>query len=210
MATHRQGVNMRYLFKLFARLVASIAALFYTWLIAPMGFWHVSVWLGHKPTLLGVMLREHFYRRTLDKVGDGVHFAFGCNFTYQNVRIGNYVKIGYGNCIGLVDIGDNSILGANCCLLSGGHMHGINRRDIPIRLQPGTLKRISIGRDCWIGANAVVMADIGEGSAVGAGSVVTKPVPPWSIVAGNPAKVIGIRGAQNEHTANPAPKPEGG
>lgn len=81
-------------------------------------------------------------------------------------------------------------------------MHGIRRRDVPIRLQPGKLKRITIGKDCWIGAGAIVMADVGDGSVVGAGSVVTKAVPPWSIVAGNPAKVIGIRGSQNDQPAN--------
>lgn len=105
---------MRYLMKLLARLLATAMALFSAWITRLMGFWHVSVWLGHKPMLLGAMVRERFYRRTLDEVGDGVHFAYGCNFSYQNIRIGNHVKIGYGNCIGLVDIGDNTILVPAC------------------------------------------------------------------------------------------------
>ena len=88
-------------------------------------------------------------------------------------------------------------------------MHAINRRDVPIRLQSGTLERINIGKDCWIGAKAVVMADVGDGSVVGAGSVVMKQVLPWSIVAGNPAKVIGIRGAQKDQPANSAHRAQG-
>ena len=59
----------------------------------------------------------------------------------------------------------------------------------------GTVK---IGNDCWIASHAVILANvtIGEGSVIAAGSVVTKDVPPYSIVAGVPAKVIGSRRLQ--------------
>jgi virginiamycin A acetyltransferase len=200
---------MRYIARILVRLLARVIALFYAKLSGLVGFWHASCMVGKRTTQLGVWEREFFYRRTLDEVGDGVHFAFGCNFSYQNVRIGDHVKIGYGNCIGLVDIGDNTLLGAYCFLPSGAHMHGIRRRDTPIRLQPGKLKRITIGKDCWIGAGSIVMADIGEGSVVGAGSVVTRAIPPWSIVAGNPAKSIGIRGDQDDQGANTVLEIEG-
>ena len=61
-------------------------------------------------------------------------------------------------------------------------------------LQGGELKRIVLGDDCWIGANAVVMETVGTGSIVGAGSVVSQTVEPWTIVAGVPARTIGRRG----------------
>jgi len=59
--------------------------------------------------------------------------------------------------------------------------------------QGGQLKRICIGNDVWIGSNSVIMEDIGNGSVVGAGSVVTKPVEAFTIVAGNPARELGKR-----------------
>ena len=182
---------MKYIIKLISLLIAAIA----TWPLVLLSkisdFFSISVLVGHM--FLGGRIRYSFYRKTMDFVGDSVYFCFGCNFSYPNISIGNNVRIGYGTCVGLVDIGDDTLIGAYCCLLSGAHMHGIERTDIPIRLQEGYLERISIGRDCWLGANVVVMADIGEGCVIGSGAVVTKPVPPWSIVVGNPAKVIRSR-----------------
>lgn len=55
---------------------------------------------------------------------------------------------------------------------------------------------LEIGNDCWIGANAVILpkvSSIGNGAVVGAGAIVTKNVPPYAIVAGNPARIIGYR-----------------
>jgi len=53
-----------------------------------------------------------------------------------------------------------------------------------------TTDRTSIGPDCWIGDGAIVMADLGESVTVGAGSVVTRPVPAGSVVVGNPARPV--------------------
>ena len=52
---------------------------------------------------------------------------------------------------------------------------------------------MTIGRDTWIGDRAVIMCDVGEHCVVGAGSVVTKPVPDYAIVVGSPARVVGSR-----------------
>ena len=55
-----------------------------------------------------------------------------------------------------------------------------------------TSKKTTIGNDVWIGANAIILAgvNIGDGAVVGAGAVVTKDVPPYSVAVGNPAKVV--------------------
>ena len=56
-----------------------------------------------------------------------------------------------------------------------------------------TLQEIRLGEGSWIAEGAVVMADIGSNCGVGAGAVVVKPVPPGTIVVGNPARPIGSR-----------------
>jgi acetyltransferase-like isoleucine patch superfamily enzyme len=81
-------------------------------------------------------------------------------------------------------------------------MSGLNHTytDItkPIDWQPTTTATITVEDDCWIAANAVITAGvtIGKHSVVAGGAVVTKSVPAFSIVAGNPAKVIKQYNAQ--------------
>lgn len=193
-------INIKAL-KYVARFIANILSLFwakyYLLRVKVLGFWPTSVLVGTLRGPLAGRIRYAFYRKALLHLGHNVDFLFGCNFTFPDISIGNNVRIGLGANIGLVDIGDDTLMAANCNLLSGSRMHGIERTDIPIRQQPGRLQRITIGRDCWIGANVVVMANIGNGCVVGSGSVVTKPIPPYSIVVGNPAKVIRGRVSQD-------------
>jgi acetyltransferase-like isoleucine patch superfamily enzyme len=80
------------------------------------------------------------------------------------------------------------------CILSGRRQHAFDRRDLPVRRQSGTLTRVSVGADVYAGANATIAADIGAHSVVGAGAVVTKTFPDWSVLAGNPARVLRERG----------------
>jgi acetyltransferase-like isoleucine patch superfamily enzyme len=92
-----------------------------------------------------------------------------------------------------ISIGSKVLLGPMCAII--GANHGTDDLKVPIQDQPQVSGPIVIADDVWIGARAVIMPGlvIGEGAVVAAGAVVTKPVPPRTIVAGMPAKVVGER-----------------
>lgn len=81
-------------------------------------------------------------------------------------------------------------MGPNCSFFSGSHPLDPDVRNGT--RGPETGKPINVGDDCWLGGNVIVLPGItiGQGSTVGAGSVVTKDVEPYSLVAGNPARFI--------------------
>ncbi len=108
-----------------------------------------------------------------------------------DVIIGNGTLIGMGNVIiGPITIGSNVILAQN--IVASGLNHEYKNIDIPICRQNVTTSQIIIEDECWIAANAVITAGvtIGKHSVVAAGAVVTKNIPPFSVAAGNPARVI--------------------
>ncbi|KAJ0316816.1 hypothetical protein COL5a_011439 [Colletotrichum fioriniae] len=110
-----------------------------------------------------------------------------------NVKLGENVYVNSNStwidtC--LITVGDRTLIGPNCSFYSGTH-------PLEPRLRNGTRgpesgKPITIGEDCWLGGNVIVLPGItiGKGVTVGAGSVVTKDVPDFVCVAGNPARVI--------------------
>lgn len=108
-----------------------------------------------------------------------------------DVAIGSSTRIGIGNTvIGPVSVGDNVITAQNVVL--SGLNHNYRDPDVPIRRQGVTTSPIVIEDDVWIGANSTVTAGvtIGRHSVVAGGSVVVKSVPPYSVCAGVPARVI--------------------
>jgi virginiamycin A acetyltransferase len=149
--------------------------------------------VGLVPGLTGNYLRRAFYRLTLPRFGEDACLSFGTIFSHPTAEIGRRVYAGAGCMLGDVAIGDDVLLGSHVSVINGGEQHGIERLDIPIRLQKGTFPRVSIGPDTWIGDRSVVMADVGAHCVVGAGSVVTKPLPDYAIAAGVPARVIRYR-----------------
>lgn len=113
------------------------------------------------------------------------------NNAVGNVHIGNETMIGIGSTvIGPVSIGNNVMLAQHVVL--SGLNHGYEDVSLPPSKQPVSVKKITVEDNVWIGANAVITAGItvGKHAVVGAGSIVTKDVPPYSIVVGNPAKII--------------------
>lgn len=142
------------------------------------------------PYALGVVLRAEFYRRALRRCGRNLVVEFGAVFVYPDVSVGENVLIGRFTIVHHCDIGDYALIGERCTFLSGSRQHRYTRTDVPMALQGGQRRRISVGRDCWIGSHAVVMDDVGAGSVVAAAGVVTAPVPAGAIVAGNPARLV--------------------
>jgi acetyltransferase-like isoleucine patch superfamily enzyme len=104
--------------------------------------------------------------------------------------------VGLYCCLGDVTLEDDVLLGSHVSVMNGGSQHGIERLDVPIREQQGTWPRVTIGRDSWIGDRAVVLADVGRHCVIGAGSVVTRPLPDFAIAVGVPAKVVRYRNGQ--------------
>ncbi|MCR9016241.1 acyltransferase [Aquiflexum gelatinilyticum] len=108
----------------------------------------------------------------------------------NNSSIGPYAYIG---CSGYIEIGDNVMMSPRVSIYSENH--NFSETTLPMIEQGVTRSFVKIEDDCWLAANSVILAGVtvGKGSVVAAGSIVTKDVPPYSIVAGNPARIIKSR-----------------
>ncbi|KAH7466001.1 hypothetical protein KRP22_014984 [Phytophthora ramorum] len=119
-----------------------------------------------------------------------VEMPFRCDYGY-NIHMGDNVQMNF-NCVFLdgcpITIGDRVLIAPNVQLYTASHPLDPEVRSSGIEVG----KPITIEDDVWIGGNAVVVpgVTIGRGSVIGAGSVVTKDVPPMCVYAGNPAKFI--------------------
>ncbi len=145
------------------------------------------------PGLTGVYLRRAFYRLVLPRCGPSCCISFGTVFSHPTARIGRAVYVGVYCCLGDVTLEDDVLVASHVSIANGGGQHGLERLDLPIREQPGQWPPITIGRDTWIGDRSVVLADIGKHCVIGAGSVVTKPIPDYAIAVGVPARVVRFR-----------------
>lgn len=189
-------------------LLKTTAAVIATVLVMPaiISYWLGSLLLGWEqafpgwsqgvsllPGLCGVYLRRAFYRMVLARCESGSVISFGVIFSHRTAQVGLNVYIGPFGCLGDVTLEDDVLVGSHVSITNGNRQHGIKRLDIPVREQPGVWPRVTIGRDSWIGDRAVIMADVGQHCVVGAGSVVTRPVPDYAIVVGTPAKIVGWR-----------------
>lgn len=153
-------------------------------------------------TGFGTYIINSFFKRVLgiNKKGDYLlHFTSRVN-SPENLTVlagdnkaSTYLSLAtsggcYYQAINGIEIGAGTIWSYNCSFISSNHSFS----DIS-KHEKGT--KISIGKNVWLGSNCVILpkVNIGEYSIIGAGSVVTKNIPKYSIAAGNPAKVIGRR-----------------
>jgi acetyltransferase-like isoleucine patch superfamily enzyme len=119
--------------------------------------------------------------------GDVVPIEIVCH-KGARISIGDHTFINYGSLISAhkhIKIGRRCLLGHYLTLLD--NEHGVEQRDVPTPSAP-----IMIGDRVWIGSCVIILpgVSIGDHAAVGAGSVVTKSIPPNCLAVGNPARVL--------------------
>jgi maltose O-acetyltransferase len=141
-------------------------------------------------------IRRWICKPLFKKSGKNINVEKGAFFgTGSKIEIGDNSGIGI-NCQlwGPVKIGKDVLMGPEVTIITASHK--FDRIDIPIRHQgrhPDS--PVLISDDVWIGTRAIILPGItvGQGAIIGAGAIVTKDVPAYSIVGGNPAKIIRYR-----------------
>lgn len=131
------------------------------------------------PGLLGRYIRTSFYKLTLDQCHYDLSVDFGSFFSKKDAIIGRRVVIGSYSIIGKATIGSDVMIASRVSVLSGKHQHTGSQE---------VYEKVIIKKNCWIGENAIVMANIGYNCIVSAGSVVSKAMPCESLATGNPAR----------------------
>jgi len=145
-------------------------------------------------------IRYFICRHLFAKCGKNVNVEHGAEIgSGQQIEIGDNSGIGVDCQIyGPVRIGNDVMMGPEVIVIASRHRW--DRLDVAMRLQ-GHLRAetVTIADDVWIGTRAIILPGrkIGKGAIVGAGAVVTKDVPDYAIVGGNPARIIRYRNQQD-------------
>ena len=166
------------------------------WLEARAGLGHEGVFAfwSHVFSLLpgppGMALRRAYYRLTLDRCSAHCFIGFGALFSHRQAVVEDGVYVGPYALIGSARLRKGCLIGSRASLLSGGELHELDADGQWTPFDPSRLRQIEIGEQAWMGEGCIVMADIGGGSAIAAGTVVSTPVPAGVAVAGNPARFV--------------------
>ncbi len=137
--------------------------------------------------------REKLLKRMLAECGEGVYIEapFYANFGGHHCHFGNYVYANYHlTCVDdtHIYVGDYTMFGPNVTVATAAHPIMPKLRELQYQYN----MPVHIGRNCWIGASAVIMpgVSIGDNTVIGAGSVVTKDIPANVVAVGNPCRVM--------------------
>ena len=152
------------------------------------------------PGLIGDYLRVAFYVMTLDRCFLQSRISFGSFIAQSSVRLGRSVYIGAYCVIGDCEIGDRTQIASHVQIVSGRYQHRFDQTGRLLTADAASFIPVIVGADCWLGASSIIMADVGPGTTVGAGSVVISPLPANAVAVGNPAKVISQRQTPTAHT----------
>jgi acetyltransferase-like isoleucine patch superfamily enzyme len=145
------------------------------------------------PGAVGRLVRRAWYRATLARCGNRLNVGFGAVILDPRCRIGDDCRLGDYNRVSLADIGRQFTSASHVSIVAGPSRHRFEHRSLPIQAQLGPRRRVVIGEDVGVGAQATILADVAAHSFVGAGAVVTGTFAEWSILAGVPARVLRTR-----------------
>lgn len=143
--------------------------------------------LALMPGWPGTRLRGAFYWAALDSCSWETDIGFGTLFTHRHARLAPQVSTGNYCVLGHVNIGPDTRLASRVSIPSGKRQHLDEAGALSAITQFDT---VSIGEGCWVGEGAIVLADVGARSIVGAGAVVSRSIPSGSLAGGNPAAVV--------------------
>lgn len=140
-------------------------------------------------------IRAFLCRRIFKSAGKNLDIEHGAFFgSGAEIEIGDNSGIGL-NCRvnGPLKIGRDVMMGPDVMIFTQNHAN--DRLDIPMNLQTAPKEPVEIGDDVWIAARVIILpgVKIGSGSIIGAGAVVTKDVPEYAVVGGNPARILKYR-----------------
>jgi len=195
------------------RALKDLSRLLAMLILAPefLSYWARSRWLGRDralegstqtlsliPGLIGQVFRRAFLTRVLDFCHPESTVEFGTIFSKAGATIEENVYIGPHCHLGWVHIERDVLIAAGVHIPSGAMTHGTADPTKRIQDQPGLVQQIRIGAGTWIGSGAVIMADVGSDCVIGAGAVVTKPIPDRVLAAGVPARVLRSRDSASQ------------
>ncbi|WP_198265739.1 acyltransferase [sulfur-oxidizing endosymbiont of Gigantopelta aegis] len=146
--------------------------------------------LALQPGVPGAFLRRGFYSLILDECSAHCHIGFGTIFSHRYSKVGKHVYIGSYSIIGSSELGDHCLIGSRVSILSGKALHVRGDDGTWTPYSADRLSQVKLADNVWIGEGAIIAADVGEGSMVGAGSVVTTNICSHVIMAGNPARFV--------------------
>ncbi len=146
------------------------------------------------PGLPGQYVRRAFLSVAIARCAATSVVEFGVTFSQSEARLDDNVYVGPFCSLGRVHLERDVLVAGGVHIPSGADTHATDRVDMPIREQGGARTLVRVGHGTWIGNGAIVMADVGRDCVIGAGAVVTTAIPDHSVAVGVPARVIRSRG----------------
>jgi acetyltransferase-like isoleucine patch superfamily enzyme len=146
-------------------------------------------------------LRMYILRPLFGAYGKNFIFDPDGSYTFKNIFVGDDVNLGYRPvlmaALSEIRIGSHVMFGPEVVLIGGGHNTTVTQKFMTqIHEKTGNEDLgVVIEDDVWVGARTMILrgVKVGRGAVIGAGSVLTKSVPPYAVVAGNPVRVVRFR-----------------